>query len=436
MVKTKFVRTLVCGALIVAVLIGSTACGAIFGPEETPAPTATPTIALMPTFTPTPITEPPPETLTAQPTQTEVAQAEAVQPEPVETEYVETEAAVDSTSAQAQAVSLTTAVTATVDVAVDAVASATLSSTVSSTVTSESDAAPQEALSSPAGPVAIVAAEIVNVRRGPATTYEIVGSANLAQQLPITGRNAQGDWWQVCCFEGEQPGWVYGPLVEAQNSESVALAVDIPPAPTPLAEPAPLPESTPLPEPAVAEVVEAPAAPPVEEAPPAAAPAPAAAPVDQGGTAGNFDPNAQFHIVDYKVYGFDENNGGIFNNGGQHIIFINVLDENGQGIDGAVVKDALADNFSIVTGSKGPGRAEFEMFWEPYKLYVASIPGGPVTSQISNQMNTAKPHIPDIIGKMGPADNEYAICPTPDDRCEPPFYHAHWSYEVTFQKVK
>ena len=117
-------------------------------------------------------------------------------------------------------------------------------------------------------------------------------------------------------------------------------------------------------------------------------------------------------------------------------IFINVLDENGQGINGAVVKDALADIFSIVTGSKGPGRTEFEMFWEPYKLYVASIPSGPVTSQISNQMNTAKPHIPDIVGIMGPADNEYAICPTIDDRCEPPFFHAHWSYEVTFQKVK
>ena len=59
-----------------------------------------------------------------------------------------------------------------------------------------------------------------------------------------------------------------------------------------------------------------------------------------------------------------------------------------------------------------------------------------MTSQISNQMNTAKPHIPDVIGKLGPPDHEYAICPTPDDRCEPPFFHAHWSYEITFQKVK
>ena len=89
-----------------------------------------------------------------------------------------------------------------------------------------------------------------------------------------------------------------------------------------------------------------------------------------------------------------------------------------------------------MTGSKGPGRAEFEMFWEPYKLYVASIPSGPVTSQVSNQMNTAKPHIPDIVGKLGPPENEYAICPTIDDRCEPPFFHAHWSYAIAFQKVK
>jgi hypothetical protein len=76
------------------------------------------------------------------------------------------------------------------------------------------------------------------------------------------------------------------------------------------------------------------------------------------------------------------------------------------------------------------------MDWDPYKLYVANDPAGPVTSQISNQMNNPHPHLPDVIGKLGPPDNEYAICPTRDDRCTPPFYHAHWSYEITFQRVR
>lgn len=283
-------------------------------------------------------------------------------------------------------------------------------------------------------PYLIVAAEIVNVRRGPGIGYEQLGSVNIAEEWPLIGRNQQGNWWQICCFADDQPGWLYGELVEVVDADAVAVALDIPPLPTPL-PPTPAP---PTPAPEVVAAPDLPDAPPAQEEQPETItlPTPDAVPLGQSGTAGNFDPNAQFQIVQYRVIGYGENNGGIFNNGGQHMIFVNVIDENGQGIDGAVVKDALADDLHIVTGSKGPGRAEFEMFWEPYKLYVASIPAGPVTSQISNQMNTAKPHIPDIIGKLGPVDEEYAICPTADDRCEPPFFHAHWSYEITFQKVK
>lgn len=143
-----------------------------------------------------------------------------------------------------------------------------------------------------------------------------------------------------------------------------------------------------------------------------------------------------YQIVHYKVLGEGENNGGIFNQGGLHHIFLTVLDENGNPVDGAVVKDANGSNLEVITGSKGPGKAEIMMAWDPYRLYVASDPGGPTTSETSNQMNTAYPHIPDIIGKLGSIDNEYSVCPTPDIRCTPPFYHVHFSYEITFQKVK
>ncbi len=29
-----------------------------------------------------------------------------------------------------------------------------------------------------------------------------------------------------------------------------------------------------------------------------------------------------------------------------------------------------------------------------------------------------------------------SVCPTIDFQCEPPFYSVHFSYEITFQKVK
>jgi hypothetical protein len=146
-------------------------------------------------------------------------------------------------------------------------------------------------------------------------------------------------------------------------------------------------------------------------------------------------PEVAYKIVHYNVLGEAENNGGIFNKGGQHLIFLTVLDENGSGLDGVVVKDDNGSDLEVVTGSKGPGKAEITMDWDPYKLYVAADPNGPTTSEVSNQMNNAFPHIPDIVGKLGSIDNEYSVCPTVEVRCEPPFYNVHFSYEITFQRV-
>lgn len=147
------------------------------------------------------------------------------------------------------------------------------------------------------------------------------------------------------------------------------------------------------------------------------------------------EPAVAYKIVHYKVLGEGENNGGIFNKGGMHMIFLTVLDAGGNGVDGAVVKDANGSALEAVTGNKGPGKTEIEMAYEPYKLYVAADPGGPTTSEVSHQMNTLYPEIGDVVGKLGALENENSVCPTPDVRCTPPFYNVHFSYEITFQKV-
>lgn len=204
------------------------------------------------------------------------------------------------------------------------------------------------------------------------------------------------------------------------------------------ATPPPAPTETPLPEPTPTETP-----PPVEPtpapAPAEAEPAPAAAPPEEVAEEEPAAPPEQdfaYKIVHFKVLGEGENNGGIFNAGGQHHIFLTVLDQNGNPLDGAVVRDANGSNLEVVTGAKGPGKAEITMEWDPYRLYVASDPAGPTTSETSNQMNTAYPHVPDVVGKLGSIDNEYSVCPTPDIRCTPPFYNVHFSYEITFQKVQ
>jgi uncharacterized protein YraI len=279
-----------------------------------------------------------------------------------------------------------------------------------------------------------ITSDLVNVRSGPGTEYDLVGSAATGETFAVVAKNAAGDWWQVCCVGG-QNGWVFAELATVQNGEGVAVAADLATAPVaaaPAATVAPLADAAPTP--AVAET--APTVAPTEAPTEVPAPAPSAPYDPAADSAGNFDPNAQYQIVNFKVRGLEENNGGIRDSGAQHHIFLTVLDQNGNGVDGAVVRNLVGDKSEVTTGAKGPGKAEITMFYEPFKLAVVSDPSGPVTSQVSNQMGLIFPHLPDIVGKLGDVNYEYGACPTIDIKCQWPLSAIHFSYEITFQKVK
>ncbi|MFN8441350.1 MAG: SH3 domain-containing protein [Caldilineaceae bacterium] len=257
-----------------------------------------------------------------------------------------------------------------------------------------------------------VTGDSINIRSGPDITFEAIGTAAKGETFTLLAVSAQKDWWQVCCVNGQQ-GWIFGQLATVTNADKVAVADEIP---TPI-QPTPLPVAV----------------------QPTAAPessAPTATPVPSDPSLGDFNPNAQYQIVHFKVLGKDENNGGIRDSRAQHMIFITVLDQNGNGVDGAVVENLVGDKSQIVMGSKGPGKAEVTMYYESFKLHVLSDPSGPVTSQVSNQMGLAFPHLPDIVGRLGGLDYEYSVCPTIDVKCGWPIQGIHYSYEITFQKVK
>ena len=75
-----------------------------------------------------------------------------------------------------------------------------------------------------------VASTTVNVRSGPGTNYSVIGQLRQGQTLTITGKNPSGDWWQFD-FGGRQ-GWVFGQNVRVTNAGAVAVAANIPAAPT------------------------------------------------------------------------------------------------------------------------------------------------------------------------------------------------------------
>lgn len=84
---------------------------------------------------------------------------------------------------------------------------------------------------------AVVNTNTMNVRSGPGTNYPIVGRVPRGTTFDITGRNAAGDWWQVCCVNN-QNGWVVGRLVNVSgNTGGVEVVGDVAPPPAPTAAP-------------------------------------------------------------------------------------------------------------------------------------------------------------------------------------------------------
>ena len=71
----------------------------------------------------------------------------------------------------------------------------------------------------------------VNIRGGPGINYNISGFLDAGAEALVIGRYQ--DWWQIQTTAG--PGWVFGDLVTAYNTENVPDVV--PPAPPPTAIP-------------------------------------------------------------------------------------------------------------------------------------------------------------------------------------------------------
>lgn len=102
-------------------------------------------------------------------------------------------------------------------------------------------------------PIAVVNSPLINVRQGPGTTYPLAGQLERGTELTIVAKNPAGDWWQVCCVNGQNV-WIADFLVDTSGPlETVPVAADIPPAPTPTpAPPTPTPapaQPTPTPAP-------------------------------------------------------------------------------------------------------------------------------------------------------------------------------------------
>ncbi|MFN3980728.1 MAG: SH3 domain-containing protein [Caldilinea sp.] len=125
--------------------------------------------------------------------------------------------------------------------------------------------------------------QIVNVREGPGTAFNVLGQITPGQSYKVTGRTPSTDWWQI--EFNNRNGWVIAQLASTSGDQNaVAVVENLPQAPVAVAA-----ASAPAAAPAQVE--------PAQEQPVAAASAPTA-PVAAAGGGSGFGYGVQVHAVD------------------------------------------------------------------------------------------------------------------------------------------
>ncbi|MCX6046456.1 MAG: SH3 domain-containing protein [Chloroflexi bacterium] len=341
-------------------------CGLLFGSSGTSevTPTADGARALVPTFTSTPEQAAPP---TAAPVENTPAVA-VVTVSVTTTNPVTGSTAITATQGTTAAVGTTTTITTTV------ATTTTTTTTKKATLTITDD--------------------LVNARTGPGTDYGLAGSANNGQQFDLIGKSPAGDWWQVCCVNGQQV-WIFGQLARAENADNVPVAAQIPPKP--------VVQEAPTAAPVAAQPTPAPAAPPTATPQPAVqAPPPSADPCAGIGGDG----------CKWKLRGgpkFAANGGGELK-----LEFAFIHSGNGNEAQGSYFVVMLKDGVKLpisdsirsiaITKSQGPlGEYNYE-----YKVNSSSIPGN----------NIAGTYVVYVLDGNGERDSEDFTINVPDGQGE------------------
>ncbi len=203
----------------------------------------------------------------------------------------------------------------------------------------------------------------------------------------------------------------------------------VPATDTPAPTATPLPIDTPLPTATALPPTDAPpptdtAVPPTETpAPPTNTPKPAATSTPAPPT------NTPKPKVDFKVNEIVAFEDGSLTATGYHNIYFTVIDASGSPLDNILLDDENGQaHFQPATGSKGPGKAEFEMLYAVYNFkIVGDTSGKTFTSETTHPLT--------VLQGQGVWDDliRGGIC-TDVPSCQA-LGQIHYSYNVTFQRT-
>ncbi len=97
----------------------------------------------------------------------------------------------------------------------------------------------------PLPPVVVsVKVDKANVRQGPGLLYPTITRLDAGTEITVVGRNRNGDWWKVCCVNG-QDVWIADSVVQVAGPIWTVAEIGNVPPPPPTRPPPPTPLPTP-----------------------------------------------------------------------------------------------------------------------------------------------------------------------------------------------
>lgn len=85
---------------------------------------------------------------------------------------------------------------------------------------------PTEAPAAPAELLATVGVNALNLREGPGTTFNVLGSLAANSQVTVVSRNDDATWWYVCCLPGTTTqGWASALLLNPSFDRNQAMTL-------------------------------------------------------------------------------------------------------------------------------------------------------------------------------------------------------------------
>jgi hypothetical protein len=225
-----------------------------------------------------------------------------------------------------------------------------------------------------------------NLRAGPGTRYAVVGSAPAGTTVRIAGTNTSGTWYHLT-----NGRWIAGFLVDINGTGASR-------APVPTLAPTPVPAHV--------------------EPPPS--------------RSGN-----QFVVVERRLWDVYENGGWLdgpsVHCGEGRALHVDVLDANGNRLNGVAVQVQYGARETIVTGSqgKGDGVAEFVLGGGQDVRVVRDSNGSPATSDTATGLSTNAANIAhsDLIAARYCQDEESCRHFGENNGCL-----GHFSWNATFQR--